>query len=471
MFYMLMLVVSIFYYPKNKILKGEGNFLFLKSFCGNMRLFGTSKVNEKGNLSIGGVDASELAKEFKTPLYVMDQELIETTIDKMKEAFKSTRFNTRIAYAGKAFLSTGMIKLVESKGLDLDVVSGGELYTAHKAGFPMNKVHLHGNNKLVNEIEMAVEFGIDTIVVDNEDEIDKIERICRKKGKKQAVLVRIDPGIEAHTHHYIKTSGLTSKFGISLFQDNLFDIIKRLNDSEWIEFKGFHTHIGSQIFQSAFFIFALDEIFKYLDKLKKELGIVVHTVNMGGGFGVYYKEGDDPKPIEEVLSEIITYTEAMEIKYQIGFKELCIEPGRSIVGNAGTTLYEVGGIKETVGGKTYVFIDGGMSDNIRTALYQAEYEAGVVNKLNDTDVREITLAGKLCESGDIIIEKGKLPKATEIGDIVAVTTTGAYCYTMSSNYNRMMRPAVVFVKDGKAKVAVKRETLDDLIRNDEIFDL
>ena len=436
-----------------------------------MKLFGTSKVNEKGNLSIGGVDTTELVKEFKTPLYVMDQELIETTIDKMKEAFKSTRFNTRIAYAGKAFLSTGMIKLVESKGLDLDVVSGGELYTAHKAGFPMNKVHLHGNNKLVNEIEMAVEFGIDTIVVDNEDEIDKIERICCEKGKKQAVLVRIDPGIEAHTHHYIKTSGLTSKFGISLFQDNLFDIIKRLNDSEWIEFKGFHTHIGSQIFQSAFFIFALDEIFKYLDKLKKELGIVVHTVNMGGGFGVYYKEGDDPKPIEEVLSEIITYTEAMEIKYQIGFKELCIEPGRSIVGNAGTTLYEVGGIKETVGGKTYVFIDGGMSDNIRTALYQAEYEAGVVNKLNDTDVREITLAGKLCESGDIIIEKGKLPKATEIGDIVAVTTTGAYCYTMSSNYNRMMRPAVVFVKDGKAKVAVKRETLDDLIRNDEIFDL
>ena len=436
-----------------------------------MKLFGTSKVNEKGNLSIGRVDTVELVKEFKTPLYVMDQELIETTIDKMKVAFKSTRFNTRIAYAGKAFLSTGMIKLVESKGLDLDVVSGGELYTAHKAGFPMNKVHLHGNNKLVSEIEMAVEFGIDTIVVDNEDEIDKIERICREKGKKQAVLVRIDPGIEAHTHHYIKTSGLTSKFGISLFQDNLFDIIKRLNDSEWIEFKGFHTHIGSQIFQSAFFIFALDEIFKYLDKLKKELGIVVHTVNMGGGFGVYYKEGDDPKPIEEVLSEIITYTEAMEIKYQIGFKELCIEPGRSIVGNAGTTLYEVGGIKETVGGKTYVFIDGGMSDNIRTALYQAEYEAGVVNKLNDTDVREITLAGKLCESGDIIIEKGKLPKSTEIGDIVAVTTTGAYCYTMSSNYNRMMRPAVVFVKDGKAKVAVKRETLDDLIRNDEIFDL
>ena len=436
-----------------------------------MRLFGTSKVNEKGNLSIGGVDASELAKEFKTPLYVMDQELIETTIDKMKEAFQSNRFDTQIAYAGKAFLSMGMLKLVDAKELDLDVVSGGELYTAYKAGFPMERVHLHGNNKTVEELEMAIEFGIKEIVVDNEDEIDKIERICREKGKKQAVLVRIDPGIEAHTHHYIKTSGLTSKFGISLFQDNLFDIIKRLNDSEWIEFKGFHTHIGSQIFQSAFFIFALDEIFKYLDKLKKELGIVVHTVNMGGGFGVYYKEGDDPKPIEEVLSEIITYTEAMEIKYQIGFKELCIEPGRSIVGNAGTTLYEVGGIKETVGGKTYVFIDGGMSDNIRTALYQAEYEAGVVNKINDTDVREITLAGKLCESGDIIIEKGKLPKATEIGDIVAVTTTGAYCYTMSSNYNRMMRPAVVFVKDGKAKVAVKRETLDDLIRNDEIFDL
>ena len=436
-----------------------------------MKLFGTSKINEKGNLSIGGVDALKLAKEFNTPLYVMDQELIEMTIDKMKHAFHSTRFKTRIAYAGKAFLTTGMIKLIESKGLDLDVVSGGELYTAYKAGFPMKRVHLHGNNKLINEIEMAVEYGIDTIVVDNEDEISKIENVCLKKGKKQAVLLRIDPGIEAHTHHYIKTSGLTSKFGISLFQENLIDIVKRLNDSPYIDFKGFHTHIGSQIFQSKFFIFALEEIFKYLDKLKKELGIIVHTVNMGGGFGVYYKEGDDPKPIEDVLSEIITYTEAMEIKYQIGFKELCIEPGRSIVGNAGTTLYEVGGIKETVGGKTYVFIDGGMSDNIRTALYQAEYEACVVNNPNDTDTIEITLAGKLCESGDIIINKGKLPKSTKIGDIVAVGTTGAYCYTMSSHYNRMVTPAVVFVKDGKAKVAVRRENYEDLIKNDEIFEL
>lgn len=436
-----------------------------------MKLFGTSKINEKGNLSIGGVDTIDLAKKFKTPLYVMDQELIETTIDKMKSAFKSSRFNTRIAYAGKAFLTTGMAKLINSKELDLDVVSGGELYTAYKAGFPMERVHLHGNNKTIEEIEMAVDLGIDTIVVDNEDEIEKIEKICKEKNKKQAVLVRIDPGIEAHTHHYIKTSGLTSKFGISLFQENLFDIIKRLNDSPYIEFKGFHTHIGSQIFQSAFFIFALDEIFKYLDKLKKELGIVVHTVNMGGGFGVYYKEGDDPKEIDEVLSEIITYTEAMEIKYQIGFKELCIEPGRSIVANAGTTLYEVGGIKETVGGKTYVFIDGGMSDNIRTALYQAEYEAGVVNKLTDIDTKEITLAGKLCESGDIIIEKGKLPKSTTIGDIVAVTTTGAYCYTMSSNYNRITKPAVVFVKNGEAKVAVKRESFEDLIRNDEEFEI
>lgn len=436
-----------------------------------MKLFGTSKINEKGNLSIGGVDTIDLAKKFRTPLYVMDQELIETTIDKMKKAFKSSRFNTRIAYAGKAFLTTGMAKLINSKELDLDVVSGGELYTAYKAGFPMERVHLHGNNKTIEEIEMAVDLGIDTIVVDNEDEIEKIEKICKEKNKKQAVLVRIDPGIEAHTHHYIKTSGLTSKFGISLFQENLFDIIKRLNDSPYIEFKGFHTHIGSQIFQSAFFIFALDEIFKYLDKLKKELGIVVHTVNMGGGFGVYYKEGDDPKEIDEVLSEIITYTEAMEIKYQIGFKELCIEPGRSIVANAGTTLYEVGGIKETVGGKTYVFIDGGMSDNIRTALYQAEYEAGVVNKLTDIDTKEITLAGKLCESGDIIIEKGKLPKSTTIGDIVAVTTTGAYCYTMSSNYNRITKPAVVFVKNGEAKVAVKRESFEDLIRNDEEFEI
>ncbi|MBF4807013.1 MAG: diaminopimelate decarboxylase, partial [Pseudoleptotrichia goodfellowii] len=241
-----------------------------------MKLFGTSKINEKGNLSIGGVDTNDLAKEFETPLYVMDQELIETTIDKMKKAFVSSRFDTHIAYAGKAFFTTGMAKIIEAKDLELDVVSGGELYTAYKAGFPMDKVHMHGNNKSYEELEMAIDLEIKQIVIDNEDEIGKIEKICKEKNKKQAVLLRIDPGIEAHTHHYIKTSGLTSKFGISLFQKDLLDIIKRINDSEYLEFRGFHTHIGSQIFQSIFFIFALEEIFKYLDKLKKELGIVVH---------------------------------------------------------------------------------------------------------------------------------------------------------------------------------------------------
>lgn len=430
-----------------------------------MRLFGTSKINEKGSLEIGGVDTIELVNEHSTPLYVMDQTLIEETIDKMKDAFKSDRFETQIAYAGKAFLTMAMVKIVDEKGLDLDVVSEGELYTAYKAGFPMNRVHMHGNNKTARELEMAIELGIKEIVIDNEDEIAKIEDICREKGKKQAVLLRIDPGIEAHTHQYIKTSGLTSKFGISLFQKNLFDIVKRINDSEFLEFKGFHTHIGSQIFQSAFFMFALDEIFKYLDRLKKELGIIVETVNMGGGFGVYYTEEDDPAPIDDVLKEVITYTEAMEIKYRIGFKTLCIEPGRSIVGNAGTTLYTVGGIKETVGGKTYVFVDGGMADNIRPALYQVQYEAAILGDMNAIPDKEVTLAGKFCESGDVLIDKVKLANP-KVGDLVGITTTGAYCYSMSSNYNRFAKPAVVFVKDGKSKVVVKRETLDDLIRND-----
>ena len=430
-----------------------------------MRLFGTSKINEKGSLEIGGVDTIELVNEHSTPLYVMDQTLIEETIDKMKDAFKSDRFETQIGYAGKAFLTMAMVKIVDEKGLDLDVVSEGELYTAYKAGFPMNRVHMHGNNKTARELEMAIELGIKEIVIDNEDEIAKIEDICREKGKKQAVLLRIDPGIEAHTHQYIKTSGLTSKFGISLFQKNLFDIVKRINDSEFLEFKGFHTHIGSQIFQSAFFMFALDEIFKYLDRLKKELGIIVETVNMGGGFGVYYTEEDDPAPIDDVLKEVITYTEAMEIKYRIGFKTLCIEPGRSIVGNAGTTLYTVGGIKETVGGKTYVFVDGGMADNIRPALYQAQYEAAILGDMNAIPDKEVTLAGKFCESGDVLIDKVKLANP-KVGDLVGITTTGAYCYSMSSNYNRFAKPAVVFVKDGKSKVVVKRETLDDLIRND-----
>ncbi len=435
-----------------------------------MKLFGTAKVNNNGNLEIGGIDTLDLVKEYGTPLYVMDQELIENTIDTMKEAFVSGRFNTQIAYAGKAFLTTGMVNLINKKGLDLDVVSAGELYTAYKAGFPMERVHMHGNNKTLEELNMAIDLGIKEIVIDNEDEISKIEKICREKEKKQAVVLIIDPVIEDHTHEYIKTSGLTSKFGISLFQENLFDIVKRLNDSEYLEFKGFHTHIGSQIFQSAFFMFALDEIFKYLSKLKEELGISVETVNMGGGFGVYYSEGDQPPKLDELLKEVITYTEAMEIKYRIGFKNLYIEPGRSIVANAGTTLYTVGGIKETVGGKTYVFVDGGMADNIRPALYQAKYEAGIVNKLDQETVNEVTLAGKFCESGDVLIGNAKLQKA-EIGDIIAVPTTGAYCYSMSSNYNRFAKPALIFIKDGKAKLAVKRETLDDLIRNDVLFDL
>ena len=435
-----------------------------------MKLFGTSKVNGVGNLEIGGVDALDLVKEYGTPLYVMDQEHIENTIDIMKKAFVSERFNTQIAYAGKAFLTTGMVNLVNEKGLDLDVVSAGELYTAIKGGISMDRVHMHGNNKTLEELNMAIEYGIKEIVIDNEDEIEKIEEICKEKNKKQAVLLRIDPGIEAHTHEYIKTSGLTSKFGISLFQENLFDIVKRIDESEYIDFKGFHTHIGSQIFQSAFFIFALDEIFKYLSKLKEELGISVDTVNMGGGFGVYYADGDQPPKLDELLKEVITYTEAMEIKYRIGFKNLCIEPGRSIVANAGTTLYTVGGIKDTVGGKTYVFVDGGMADNIRPALYQAKYEAGIINKLDKEANKEITLAGKFCESGDVLIENTKIQDA-EVNDIIAVSTTGAYCYSMSSNYNRFAKPALVFVKNGKAKLAVKRETLDDLIRNDITFDL
>ena len=430
-----------------------------------MRLFGTSKINEKGSLEIGGVDTIELVNEHSTPLYVMDQTLIEETIDKMKDAFKSDRFETQIAYAGKAFLTMAMVKIVDEKGLDLDVVSEGELYTAYKAGFPMNRVHMHGNNKTARELEMAIELGIKEIVIDNEDEIAKIEDICREKGKKQAVLLRIDPGIEAHTHQYIKTSGLTSKFAISLLQKNIFDIGTRINDSEFLEFKVRHTHRGSQIFPSAFFRVAVGEIFKYLDRLKKELGIIVETVNMGGGFGVYYTEEDDPAPIDDVLKEVITYTEAMEIKYRIGFKTLCIEPGRSIVGNAGTTLYTVGGIKETVGGKTYVFVDGGMADNIRPALYQAQYEAAILGDMNAIPDKEVTLAGKFCESGDVLIDKVKLANP-KVGDLVGITTTGAYCYSMSSNYNRFAKPAVVFVKDGKSKVVVKRETLDDLIRND-----
>ncbi len=433
-----------------------------------MKLFGTMKANEKGHLEIGKCDTTELAKEFGTPLYVVDEDLVRSTCREFKENFEIESINTEVIYASKAFLNLAICKVICEEGLSLDVVSGGELYTALKMNFPVNKIYMHGNNKTEDELTMAIEAGIGTIVVDNREELELLEYLCNDLDKKIDVLLRVNPGIEAHTHEYIQTSKNDSKFGESIFDENINEIIGRFQRSKRVNLKGFHCHIGSQIFEEKSFYLEVSAMVKFLARIKNQCGFNTQELNLGGGFGVYYSEGDKPVNLKNCLKNMLLTLKDEAEKLDLDIKKVMIEPGRSIIANAGTTLYKAGGTKKTYGGKQYVFIDGGMADNPRTALYDAKYEAVVANKVNFENKEVYTVGGKCCESGDVIIKEIELPKV-EREDILAVLSTGAYNYSMSSNYNRIPKPAVVFVKDGEAKLAVKRETYEDIIRNDILF--
>lgn len=434
-----------------------------------MKLFGTMKT-ENGILEIGGVKVTELAKKYGTPLYIMDQALIEENIIKYKNNFKSSKFDTSIVYASKAFLSKAICQLVEKYDIDIDAVSGGELYTIKTSGLPMKKVHMHGNNKTNEELEMCLDYEIGSIIIDNEEEIERLSKICKEKNKRIKVMMRINIGIDAHTHEYIKTSKHSSKFGESIFDDRITEIVEKIVKDENMEFLGFHCHIGSQIFDTKAFHEGIESIVKETKKISEALGIYIPEINLGGGFGVYYTEKDTAIDVEQFMKSMIEHLERSLEAEKMKLKKVSIEPGRSIVANAGSTLYTVGGTKSTYGGVKYIFIDGGMTDNIRPALYQAEYEAIVANKANEIAEDVVTIAGKCCESGDLIIKNGKLAKA-ETGDLVLVATTGAYGYSMSNNYNKAPKPAVVFVKEGKSALSIKRESFEDLVRNDVLIDL
>jgi diaminopimelate decarboxylase len=429
-----------------------------------MKLFGSMEKKDN-ELYIGGISATELVKTYGTPLYVMDEALICENMRSFKSSFKSDKFQTEVVYASKAFLTTGMCQLAEMEGLSMDVVSGGELFTVKSSGFPMERVHMHGNNKTWEELEMCLDYGVGEIIIDNRDELKKLEKVCKEKGKKINALLRVNPGIEAHTHEYIQTSTYSSKFGESIFDGEINDIIKGFMDAEYVELKGFHCHIGSQIFDEKPFFAAMDTMLKFIKTMKEEIGFDTTVLNLGGGFGVYYSMGDEAVNFGKFCKEMVKDLEGKLDEYQLELDKVIIEPGRSIVANAGTTLYTVGGTKVTYSGKKYIFIDGGMTDNIRPALYQAEYEGVIANRMDEEETDLVTVAGKCCESGDLLLKDVKLQKAQD-GDIVAIGTTGAYNYSMSSNYNRIGKPAVVFVKDGKGKIAVKRESYEDLIRND-----
>ena len=429
-----------------------------------MRLFGASEII--GNdLVIGGIKASDLAKEYGTPLYVMDEQLLLDKCRGYVNAFKVKEENNRIAFAGKAFLTVEMCKLINNESLYLDVVSGGELYTAYKAGFPMNKIYFHGNNKTLDEIELGIKLGVGRFIVDSLQEIIKINEIAEIYNKKQDIYLRLTPGIEAHTHDYIKTGQIDSKFGFSPVGNIIMDAVKKALDLDNINLVGLHCHIGSQIFETEPFKDAVEVMIKYVYDIKQETGHYIEELDLGGGFGIYYSEGDSPKEIDEYCKVILDSVEKICNDLEIKKPILTIEPGRSIVANAGTTLYTVGNIKEIPNIRKYLSVDGGMTDNIRPALYGAKYEALIANKALDAMDDKVTIAGKCCESGDILIQDIDIQKA-ESGDTLAILSTGAYGFSMASGYNKIARPAVVFVRNGEARVVVKRQSYKDLIKEE-----
>ncbi|MDR3593484.1 diaminopimelate decarboxylase [Clostridium sp.] len=429
-----------------------------------MKLFGTMKTQDN-QLVIGGVSAEALVKEYGSPLYVFDEALIREYCRDYRKHFKCEENNNRVAFAGKAFLTLQMCILLKEEQMSLDVVSGGELYTAYKAEFPLERVMFHGNNKTLDEIELGVKLGVGNFVVDNCYEMEALNEIAKEYNKVQNIYLRITPGIEAHTHDYIKTGQIDSKFGFAPVGTVIEDAVKKAISLENINLAGIHCHIGSQIFDLEPYEDAVEIMLELVRNTKESIGYLIREVDFGGGFGIYYTEEDEPKTTEEYCSVIINKVD--EVCARTGQERpiLTIEPGRSIVANAGLTLYTIGSVKEIPGVRKYVSVDGGMTDNIRPALYNAKYESILANKMEDDIEETVTIAGKCCESGDILLENVKLPKVCS-GDILAIMTTGAYGYSMSSNYNRIPKPAVVMVKDNEGRLICRRESYEDLLKND-----
>lgn len=423
-------------------------------------------VNEKGHLTAGGIDTVELAKQYGTPLYVMDENLIRKYAKSYKDSIdKFYGGNGLVCYASKAFCCLEMCRIMKDEGIGLDVVSIGELYTAYKAGVDFSKVCFHGNNKTDEELEYAVDLKVGRIIVDNAYELERLDKIAEKKGVKANIMFRIKPGIDAHTHDFVRTGQIDSKFGFALETGEAMEAVKMAINCPNINLKGLHCHIGSQIFAIDPFIEAAQVMLKFIADIKKDTGHEISELNLGGGFGIMYTEKDDPVPYEKYMEKVSVAVKESCESLGIKLPFILIEPGRSMAGPAGITLYTCGGIKNIPNIRTYVSVDGGMTDNPRYALYQSEYDALVANKADQPKDMTVTIAGKCCESGDLIGEGMPIQKV-EAGDIIAVCATGAYNYSMSSNYNRIPKPAVVFLKDGQSRIAVKRETLDDIIRND-----
>ncbi len=423
-------------------------------------------VNSKNHLTIGGCDSVELCEKYGTPLYVIDENVVREHARVYKSAVDECYGgNGLIFFASKALCNTAIVKLVRSEGLGVDVVSGGELYTALRAGMEPEKICMHGNNKTDEEIDFAVKSGVGRIVADNLPELERINKAAKKYNVKQKILLRIKPGIDAHTHNFIMTGQIDSKFGFALETGEAEEACRKALRYDCLILGGVHCHIGSQIFEAEPFEAAAKVLIDFIADIKEKTGVEMTELNLGGGFGVTYTKKDDPIKFNEYIEAVSKVLKAECDKKGVKLPFIMMEPGRSIVGTAGVTLYKAGAVKEIPGIRKYVSVDGGMCDNPRYILYQSEYTALCANKAGDEKTDVVTLAGKCCESGDLLGENVEI-QPVEPGDIVAVLTTGAYNYSMASNYNRICRPAMVMVNNGESRLIVKRESFEDLVRND-----
>lgn len=433
-------------------------------------LLGTQRVNAKGHLEIGGCDTVELAREYGTPLYIMDEEAIRDNCRRYRTAFESRYPRNDISFASKAYLNMAICKIVEQEGLSLDVASAGELYTAMKAEFPAERILLHGNNKSEEELKLGLRYGVGRIVVDNFLELRQLSSLAKELDKTQKILLRVTPGIDPHTHRRIKVGQEDTKFGLSVANgDALEAITESLGLAPRVQITGVHCHIGSQLLDAHTHEQAIDIMVAFLRKIVDTTGWTPEDLDIGGGLGIRYVETHEPPSYEEFAERLVTTLQKSLKKHGIPEPKLWQEPGRALVGETGTTLYSVGAIKRVLlpeGEKKYVTIDGGMSDNPRPQLYDAIYEAVVANKMGEAKDQTVCVAGKHCET-DILIPHVKLGDV-DTGDILAVQSTGAYNYAMASNYNRFTKPACVFVRNGQADIVSRRETLDDVVRLDVI---
>lgn len=433
------------------------------------RLVENMTVNANNHLEISGVDATELAKTYGTPLYVYDIALVKNKIKAFKDAFRSYEKGTQVAYASKAFSSLALYQLLAKEDVSLDVVSGGELYLAIQAGFPSERIHVHGNNKSYQELKEALSYKVGCIVVDNFREIEMINDLTEELDTSVDVLIRVTPGIEAHTHEYITTGQEDSKFGFDLASNQVEEAIVRLSELPRLNTIGLHAHIGSQIFEVTGYEAVIQKLMASSKEWSNRFDFDLSVLNVGGGFGIRYTDKDEPRPLEEYANAIMDAVRKQAQENDLSLPEIWIEPGRSIVGEAGTSLYSIGTNKTIPSVRKYVTVDGGMADNIRPALYQAEYTGVLANKVESNQSETVSIAGKACESGDMLIWDLSLPETTP-GDLLAVFSTGAYGYSMASNYNRLPRPAVVFVENGKDFLAIRRETYEDFLRLENRLD-